>query len=800
MVSERDRLRKLLDPLNTTYNGIDFVEVASADERTLRVHFLNGVPLKGRVSHPAVTGGEVVKSIAVNPIKDATDWSSDAEGRPVLTLTVSTPGDFSLYLLTLESLTLDPFYDQATFTFKAACPADQDCVSPAPDCPVPPSDAPPIDYLAKDFLSFRKALSDFSARRYPRWHERSEADAGVMFMESLSALADDLSYTQDRVAAEVALPTATQRRSIIRLARLVDYEPTPAISAGVVLQFDVVAGPIPAGIVVSAQGADGTTLYFETGTGLNDTTNYTVDPAWNRGLQPYFWDDSTRCLLRGATEMWIAGHGHRFIPGMALLIETDAQSSADPPLRQIVHLTPTRPDRLDHALEEVDALFGHDVTHIRWSAADVLTDDRDLTGNRTRLAGNIVPATQGRRFLENFAIEQEPPQFAGIPLAMARLGANSSADSPLPQYQYTIRGGRLAWVVADQLDAKPTPEITLVQLATQAGQVPAPWAWTRRLLDADPFSPAFTVDPGAFRTIARNSDGSQSVEYAGNDGDTIRFGDGVFGPIPETGAVMQARYRIADGAAGNVAADSIRSIEPTTAVMVSSVTNPFPAMGGSDQEPDESVRRLAPQAFRARQYRAVRREDYELAAERLPWVLTAGTVFRWTGSWLTVFTTADPRGREGVPPQPRSVLIDLLNRYRLAGYESYVPEPVYVAVDIAVTVCAKPDAYRGDVKTALLERLGTGVLASRAPAFFNPDQFTFGTPLERSRLEAVIQASPGVAGVLSVEYRRRGTNPLFVDLLEEAPVMVGAHEILRVDNDPSRPEMGSLRVYVEGGK
>ena len=46
---------------------------------------------------------------------------------------------------------------------------------------------PPIDYLAKDFLSFRQALLDFSALRYPQWQERSEADFGVMFLEALSA-------------------------------------------------------------------------------------------------------------------------------------------------------------------------------------------------------------------------------------------------------------------------------------------------------------------------------------------------------------------------------------------------------------------------------------------------------------------------------------------------------------------------------------------------------------------------------------------------------------------------------------
>src|SRR6266567_4054877 len=96
---------------------------------------------------------------------------------------------------------------------------------------------PQIDYLAKDFLSFRQALLDFSALRYPEWQERSEADFGVMFLEALCALADDLSYTQDRIAAEAYLDTATQRRSLVRLARLVDYESQPATAARVLLQF-----------------------------------------------------------------------------------------------------------------------------------------------------------------------------------------------------------------------------------------------------------------------------------------------------------------------------------------------------------------------------------------------------------------------------------------------------------------------------------------------------------------------------------------------------------------------------------
>src|SRR5579862_6791363 len=253
----KDRLSKLLDPANTTLNGIDFVEIASADQTTLRVHFLNTVAFAGSPPgsvSPTITGGETIPTVAVLPINPASDWSQDAYGRPLLNLHVAAPGDFSFYTFTIVNDALDRFYNNVTFSFKALCPSNLDCEVPAPPCPPPSGILPPITYLAKDFLSFRKALSDFSALRYPEWQERSEADFGVMFMEALSSLADDLSYTQDRIAAEAFIETATQRRSVIRHARLLDYEPSPSTSSRVFLQFDVTAiGQIPLGLLVSAQ-------------------------------------------------------------------------------------------------------------------------------------------------------------------------------------------------------------------------------------------------------------------------------------------------------------------------------------------------------------------------------------------------------------------------------------------------------------------------------------------------------------------------------------------------------------------
>jgi hypothetical protein len=175
-----------------------------------------------------------------------------------------------------------------------------------------------------------------------------------------------------------------------------------------------------------------------------------------------------------------------------------------------------------------------------------------------------------------------------------------------------------------------------------------------------------------------------------------------------------------------------------------------------------------------------------------------GTVFRWTGSWLTVFTTADPEGSEQITPAEQLQLIQLLNRRRVAGYESYCPAPVYVSIDLKVYVCALPTVFNADVQTAVQTALSAAKNPDGTPGFFYVDNFTFGQPLELSALEAVIQNAYGVAGVHCILYRQRGIIVDYIPLQDEFTVQ--PNQILRVDNDPSRPERGSLLVYVDGGK
>ena len=807
-----DRLQLLLaENPPPVFNGIDYVEIASSDETKLRVHFLNGVAVKGSLDPGlpvTICGGETIGSVAVRPIDETTAWSQDDEGRWILALTVEAPGDFSLYTLTIRSKKLDPYFDSARFSFKVDCPTDFDCAVPGPDCGTPDGPQVPIDYLAKDFQSFKQALSDFSRLRYPLWVERSEADVGVMLMEVLSAVADELSYLQDRVAAEATIETATQRVSLVRHARLVDYEPAPAIAATTQLQLDVANGvtSVDAGLRCVALAPNGERVPFEVGerladpdTGEPESKSYPVDHRWNAGLLAYWWDSSRQCLPAGSTRFWIIGDGLGLAEGQTLLIDTAGPTTADPPIRELVTIADAHPD------EDPVPAPAVQLTRVDLVAPTVY--DHDLDHTRTSFAGNLVPAVQGERSSETFAIPipgaPAPAPGADGPLpVVVRTAANWTCDDPRPDYRFTLAAPQISWLpipgAEPDLNASAPARPLIVLTSENPLGTPDPWLWERWLLDADPPDAVFALTDEKYSPVGGVA-GATWFEYDG-DGVTIRFGDGVFGRTPLEGTVFTVTYLAGGGVVGNVAADTIVHLDPgqPAASDVLAVTNPFAAAGGADEETAQQIRDRAPQAFRAKPLRVVRTSDYVAAAESLPWVLQAGTTFRWTGSWLTVFTTADPHDREDLTITELEELNDLLDRRRLAGYESYVLPPAYASVDLKITLCAQPDAFAADVEAAVLKRLRPGVLVDGTRGFFDHEQWRFGEPLEASALLAAVQSANGVQGVTAVCYRERGVQPSWSPLPET--VAISADRILRVDDDPSLPERGSLRVIVEGGK
>jgi len=100
---------------------------------------------------------------------------------------------------------------------------------------------PVIDYLTKDYAGFRQGMLNQIPLLLPNWTDRSEADFGVVLIELFAYVSDILSYYQDRVANEAYLGTATQRRSVAELLRLIDYQIDPGLASTALIHFDVAA-------------------------------------------------------------------------------------------------------------------------------------------------------------------------------------------------------------------------------------------------------------------------------------------------------------------------------------------------------------------------------------------------------------------------------------------------------------------------------------------------------------------------------------------------------------------------------
>jgi hypothetical protein len=239
-----ERRKKLFG--NPDWNGMDFVEV-SADQRSLCVHFFGRVPEDITVGNIVIEGGRRVRGIRAVDVR--IERAHDEELDDCLSITLDKAGDFSTYRLCLVQGAsapgaavhggdefhgvprenrkqpmqgLDPRYARLDFNFKVDCPSDLDCKAKEA-CPPEVFPAPEIDYLTKDYASFRQLIVDRLALTMPDWRERHIPDIGITLVELLAYVADHLSYYQDAVATEAYLDTARHRISVRRHARLVDY-------------------------------------------------------------------------------------------------------------------------------------------------------------------------------------------------------------------------------------------------------------------------------------------------------------------------------------------------------------------------------------------------------------------------------------------------------------------------------------------------------------------------------------------------------------------------------------------------
>ena len=841
--------------------GIDFVYV-SENQQTLFVYFhpsatLNAQQILGPIQASQIkiyspSGGEWLPVVPLDTAFAPT-WVT-RDGRRVLRVRTLMPGDFSRYRFQLNHPLVDPYFQEVGFSFKANCPSELDCAPRPHECPDDELVDYPVNYLARDFWSFRQALLDFASDRHPAWKDRLEADVGMMLAEVMSALGDEFAYYQDRVARERYFESATQRRSLRRHARMIDYylhdgkggstwldftvnaaAPFHVVSAGMpvwVRPLTVLPGETAAkrrgrspsvyevghGIVQGHSGLTPPLGVLASQSKIYPSSDFKLRNGANE-LNAYQWDDNDKCLLIGSTSVYVAGHHAADLPledftnpdvaGKWVVLKTNP-IDAGVPIR--THLV-----RLIKCTDEVDPLIPANITKLEWEEAQATPFEMELETLVVR--GNIVPATSGETLESFFEIEPEPQalalppaQPAHEPVANTYYNENfSSFAVERSSLLFTLPGSEERDLVFHGPDIDHVaPEVRVMDGAHIVGIwiTANEWEWKRAFLGVNSSSPTdkhFTVDDGAWRRVAgyRRVDETGTpqefvqFDYANGRGATVQFGTGEFGEVPTREMNLRVVYRLGHGRGDNVAAASLNDFDSGALPFVIAVTNPFGVTDAVAPETFAEARHVAPDAFRVETYRAVREEDYAAAVQKLDWVQRAGAKFRWTGSWLTLFATPDPKGSFSLTPAEQSDLEKQLDRYRLAARETHGMNPQFANLDLEIHICVAPTSYKGEVKAAVLEALfgKRGVHAHLG--FFSPDNWTFGDPLSRARLEAAIQEVPGVRAVEQIYIRRRGW--FAKRLFDELVYQVAPDEIIRVENDPQLPERGAVRLVMEGG-
>jgi hypothetical protein len=854
---------------NPDWNGMDFLDV-SEDQLSLCVHFFGQVPENVSLENVRIQGGRRIRGIEA--IEVEIDLANDPELDNCLRITLDRFGDFSTYRLCLVEPTpnpeepgakayrplsgLDPRYACLDFSFKVDCPSDLDC-RPGETCPPEALPAPEINYLAKDYASFRQLILDRLALTMPDWQERHIPDIGITLVEVLAYVADHLSYYQDAVATEAYLDTARQRISVRRHARLVDYRLHDGCNArawvSVWTQTDLPPLKPQDFFFITGfteiQSASGRVLNSDD---LRDVPFYryeafeplVLDPtrhlrfrAAHSEIRFYTWGDLECCLPRGATRATLLDQAvpqqidpavsvappeeyneddetgpaarQRLLTlqaGDVLIFEevlgptTNNAADADPRHRHAVRLTKVTPN--------VDPLFGVAVLEIEWALEDALpfplclsarlpAPDCDRIEHVSVARGNIILVDHGRTLGEPMA-----------PVPAESSSGECACEGSVTESTVTAKTFRPVLEEAPLTFAEPlVPDAPAVRQTIQDPRQALPALVLQESIDEQTQAGGAHWLPRSDLLSSRHDARHFAVETDDDGRAHLRFGNHTLGRRPTAGVRFHADYRVGIGPSGNVGRDTIRYLVMRNMTLSTDAVlprNPMAAQGGIAPELTAEAKLIAPQAYRSRRERAVTAADYAELAARSPKLQHAVAELRWTGSWYQARVAVDPVGK----PEADAALLQQLDaglfRYRRMGHDLCVLGANLVPLDVALEVCVLADYERGRVKAVLLDVFSDRRLIDGTLGLFHPDKLSFGNGVYVSQLVAQAVAVEGVETARLTRLRRlheperRGA--VRTDVPDSGVLSLGPLEIPQLDNDPDFPENGKLELLLRGGR
>lgn len=123
-----------------------------------------------------------------------------------------------------------------------------------------------LDYTDRDFDSLLARLRNLISSVFPTWSDDKVANFGNILVELYAFVGDVVTFYQDNQANESRIATAMQRKNLIALAKLINYEPKTASAATVDETFTLpvaLAGTVtlPAGTKILTKEVTAPTKY-----------------------------------------------------------------------------------------------------------------------------------------------------------------------------------------------------------------------------------------------------------------------------------------------------------------------------------------------------------------------------------------------------------------------------------------------------------------------------------------------------------------------------------------------------------
>lgn len=238
----------------------------------------------------------------------------------------------------------------------------------------------------------------------------------------------------------------------------------------------------------------------------------------------------------------------------------------------------------------------------------------------------------------------------------------------------------------------------------------------------------------------------------------IKFGDGLYGKVPPSGSEINViQYRTGGGEEGNIRQGYEWSIKDANRLLIKEMTNCRPSSGGKEAESiDEATRRFISDLKVP--YTAVTSSDFERITRNTPGLRVASAkaiperndknCFTGTVKLAVIpFTLFDDFNKE--PPGPSggftNAICEHIERHRLLGTKVKVVSPIYVKVNVSVTIAPLKGFSESKIKEDVREKLRNYLHPVKGG--YENNGWLMGRIVSRSEIYDTIRKVPGVGCV-----------------------------------------------------